>query len=78
MARLLEIRITKARLFLTERELLNALPPELFKLGIQRGKAILRARGHERCLARKRAAACAETAETEKPGGSSGCSTGTV
>ncbi len=43
----LEIKITKAVLFLTEQELVNALPKELFFEALRRGKAILRARRAE-------------------------------
>ena len=43
----LEIKITKATLFLTERELLSSLPPELLKKAIVRGKAIKRRRQYE-------------------------------
>ncbi len=45
--KLIEIRITKATLFLTEQELLNSLPPEVLKTALQRGKAILRRRQYE-------------------------------
>ncbi|RQD77726.1 MAG: hypothetical protein D5R97_01775 [Candidatus Syntrophonatronum acetioxidans] len=41
----LEIKLSsKAILFLYERELLDNLPPELYKKGLQRGKGILRSR----------------------------------
>lgn len=40
----LEVKITKATLFLTERELLDALPRELFIEALRRGKGILRYR----------------------------------
>ncbi len=43
----LEIKITKAALFLTERELLSSLSPELLKKAIVRGKAIKRRRQYE-------------------------------
>lgn len=46
--RLVEIRITKATLFLTERELLDNLPRELLAVGFRRGKSILRRRQMER------------------------------
>ena len=45
--KLIEIRITKATLFLTEQELLRNLPPEVIKTALQRGKAILRRRKYE-------------------------------
>jgi len=45
--KLIEIRITKATLFLTEQELLHNLPPEVIKTALQRGKAILRRRQYE-------------------------------
>jgi len=40
----LEIKITKAVLFLTEQELVKALPQELLIEGLRRGKAIMRSR----------------------------------
>lgn len=40
----LEIKITKAVLFLTEQELVNALPKELFFEALRRGKAIMQSR----------------------------------
>jgi len=40
--KLIEIKITKASLFLTESELLNNLPPNIIELGLKRGKAIKR------------------------------------
>jgi adenylate kinase len=43
----IEIKITKATLFLTEKELLRNLPPEVIKTALQRGKAILRRRQYE-------------------------------
>ncbi len=42
--KLIEIKITKATLFLTQSELVNSLSPELFKLAVKRGKAIKRKR----------------------------------
>lgn len=42
--KLLEIKITKAVLFLTEQELVSALPKELFFEALRRGKAIMRSR----------------------------------
>ena len=51
----LEIKITKATLFLTEGELLRALPQELYIEALRRGKGIKRSR-----LARKRAEQRAE------------------
>ncbi|RKO67042.1 hypothetical protein [Desulfofundulus salinus] len=44
--RLIEIRLTRCRLFLTETELISLLArdPELWKAAIRRGKAIIRAR----------------------------------
>lgn len=42
--KLLEIRVTKSVLFLTERELMTSLPKVLLELAIQRGKAIQRGR----------------------------------
>ncbi|AEG16994.1 hypothetical protein Desku_3518 [Desulfofundulus kuznetsovii DSM 6115] len=46
MSRLIEIRLTRCRLFLTEPELISLLArdPELWKAAIKRGKAIIRAR----------------------------------
>lgn len=44
---LLEIKITKATLFLTERELLDSLPRELFVRALRRGKGIKRRRQYE-------------------------------
>ncbi len=38
MDNFLEIRIVKANLFLTEQELLNCLPADLFALALRRGK----------------------------------------
>lgn len=40
--KLIEIKITKATLFLTESELLNNLPEHIIRLGLERGKAIKR------------------------------------
>ena len=48
MSKLLEIRITKATLFLYETELVNALPKELFTKALGRGKGILRSRQREK------------------------------
>ena len=45
--KLIEIKITKATLFSTERELLSSLSPELLKKAIVRGKAIKRRRQYE-------------------------------
>ena len=45
--KLIEIKITKATLFLTEKELLSSLSPELLKKAIVRGKAIKRRRQYE-------------------------------
>lgn len=45
--RLIEIKIAKAVLFLTERELLDNLPRELLKMALQRGKGITRRRQYE-------------------------------
>ena len=45
--KLIEIKVTKATLFLTEKELLRNLPPEVLKTALQRGKAILRRRQYE-------------------------------
>jgi len=45
--KLIEIKITKATLFLTEQELLSSLPPEVLKTALKRGKAILRRRQYE-------------------------------
>jgi len=45
--RLIEIKITKATLFLYEHELLNNLPREVLKTALQRGKAIKRRRQYE-------------------------------
>ena len=42
--KLLEIKITKATLFLYEQELLKVLPEKVFIQGLKRGKAILRSR----------------------------------
>jgi len=42
--KLIEIKITKATLFLTEQELLNNLPPSLIEKGLRRGKSVLRFR----------------------------------
>ncbi|HHU87398.1 MAG TPA: hypothetical protein GXZ25_11480 [Peptococcaceae bacterium] len=50
--KLIEIKVTKATLFLTEQELLNCLPPDLLKTALQRGKAIKRRRQHEARLER--------------------------
>jgi hypothetical protein len=41
---LLEVKITKATLFLTEDELLRSLPPDVLAAALQRGKHILRSR----------------------------------
>lgn len=48
--RLIEIRLTKCRLFLTEPELVSLLArdPELWKVAVKRGKAIIRARRERR------------------------------
>lgn len=51
--KLIEIKITKATLFLTEKELLSSLPPDLLKTALRRGKAILRRRQHEARAAKK-------------------------
>jgi len=50
MPRLIEIRLTRCRLFLTEPELISLLArdPELWKAAVKRGKAILRARQERR------------------------------
>ncbi len=50
MSRLIEIRLTKCRLFLTEPELIGLLArdPELWKQVIRRGKAVARARRERR------------------------------
>ncbi|MBE3585470.1 MAG: hypothetical protein IMW94_04790 [Thermoanaerobacter sp.] len=50
MSRLIEIRLTRCRLFLTEPELISLLArdPELWKAAIRRGKAIIRARRERR------------------------------
>lgn len=45
--RLIEIKVTKAVLFLTEQELLDNLPRELLKMALQRGKGITRRRKYE-------------------------------
>lgn len=45
--KLLEIKITKATLFLTQSELVNSLSPELFETAVKRGKGILRRRQAE-------------------------------
>lgn len=42
--KLIEIPITKGRLFLYENELMNNLPPQVIKQGLQRGKGIMRRR----------------------------------
>ena len=44
----IEIKITKAILYLTERELLNNLPKELIALGLERGRAFKRAKQMEK------------------------------
>jgi len=44
----IEIKITKAVLYLTEKELLSNLPKELIALGLERGKALKRARQMEK------------------------------
>jgi len=46
--KLIEIKITKATLFLTESELLNNLPLNIIELGLKRGKAIKRWRAKQR------------------------------
>jgi hypothetical protein len=50
MSRLIEIRLTKCRLYLTEQELIGLLARdhELWKAAIKRGKAIIRARRERR------------------------------
>ncbi len=42
--KLIEIKITKATMFVYERELMKHLPPELIMEGLKRGKGILRQR----------------------------------
>ena len=42
--RLIEVRITKGTLFLTESELLHSLPEAVLVAALQRGKAIMRSR----------------------------------
>lgn len=51
---LIEIRITKGVLFLTERELLSSLPGDILREGLRRGKAIKRWRELEKRLNRER------------------------
>jgi hypothetical protein len=50
MSRLIEIRLTRCRLFLTEPELISLLARDrmLWETAIKRGKAILRARRERR------------------------------
>jgi hypothetical protein len=48
MSKLLEIKISKATLFLTEKELLEYLPPDVVAESLQRGKAILRQRKQQK------------------------------
>ncbi len=45
--RLVEIKITKATIVLTEAELMRGLPRELLIVGLRRGKAIRRRRRAE-------------------------------
>lgn len=43
MSRLVELKMTKCTLYLTEAEIIKSLPEEIFILGLQRGKAFKRA-----------------------------------
>ena len=43
MSKYLEIKVTKAVLYLTEAELMNGLPKETLKEALRRGKAFSRA-----------------------------------
>jgi hypothetical protein len=51
--KLIEIKITKATLFLTEQELIKGLSPEALKVALQRGNAIKRRRQHEARLQKR-------------------------
>lgn len=42
MDKLVEIRLTKCKLFLKESELIKLIPSPLFEEGLKRGKGILR------------------------------------
>jgi len=47
MGKYLEIKVTKATLYLTEQELMTGLPRETLKTALKRGKAFKRSRDHK-------------------------------